>query len=124
MGMRMSSPIGSPNGLLGDNGTIGHEYFEGFSLTDMAYWNQENTHGSTTVLNDGVMISNTSIHLEFHREEHELFMWHCRLKQLEPTSPALPRVNGNNADFYVQNQQLCGIVTRYNDRPDWPYIKQ
>lgn len=122
--MRISSPTGSPNGLLGDNGTIGHEYFEGFSLTDMAYWNQENTHGSTTVLNDGVMISNTSIHSEFHREEHELFMWHCRLKQLEPTSPALPRVNGNNADFYVQNQQLCGIVTRYNDRPDWPYIKQ
>lgn len=109
IGSYRTSPTGWPNGLLGDNGTIEHEYFEGFSLTDMTHWNQENTHGSTVVLNDGVMISNSSIHPEFHRdlmvvsrEEHELFMWHCRLKQQEPTSPAFPQVNGNNADFCVQ----------------------
>ena len=109
IGSYRTSPTGWPNGLLGDNGTIGHEYFEGFSLTDMSHWNQKNTHGSTIVLNDGVMISNTSIHSEFHRdlmvmsrEEHELFMWHCRLKQQEPTSPPLPQANGNNADFDVQ----------------------
>ncbi|KAG0541262.1 hypothetical protein BDA96_02G001500 [Sorghum bicolor] len=108
IGSYRTSPTGWPNGLLGDNGTIGHEYFEGFSLTDMTHWNQENTHGSTIVLNDGVVISNTSIHSEFHRdlmvmsrEEQELFMWHCRSKQQEPTSPALPQVNGNDADFYV-----------------------
>ncbi|ONM50851.1 Transcription factor bHLH155 [Zea mays] len=108
IGSYRTIPTGWPNGLLGDNGTIGHEYFEGFSLTDMAHWNQENTHGSTIVVNDGAMLSNTSIHSEFHgdvmvmsREEHELFTWRCRLKQ-EPTSPALPQLNDNSADLYVQ----------------------
>uniref|UniRef100_A0A804Q6Y0 BHLH domain-containing protein n=1 Tax=Zea mays TaxID=4577 RepID=A0A804Q6Y0_MAIZE len=66
IGSYRTIPTGWPNGLLGDNGTIGHEYFEGFSLTDMAHWNQENTHGSTIVVNDGAMLSNTSIHSEFH----------------------------------------------------------
>lgn len=109
IGSYRTIPTGWPNGLLGDNCTIGHEYFEGFSLTDMAHWNQENTHGSTIVVNDGAMLSNTSIHSEFHgdlmvmsREEHELFTWRCRLKQQEPTSPALPQLNDNSADLYVQ----------------------
>ncbi|OEL17845.1 Transcription factor LHW, partial [Dichanthelium oligosanthes] len=102
-----TSPTGRPNGPLDGNGTMEYEYFNDFTLTDMAHGYQENTCGDGgTVPNDGVVISNSSIHSEFHRdlttmsrEEHELVMWHSRLKH---TSPASLQLNHNNADFYMQ----------------------
>ncbi|WVZ61419.1 hypothetical protein U9M48_011296 [Paspalum notatum var. saurae] len=108
VGSYRSSQTGWPNGLLDGNGTMEHEHFDGFTLTDMAHGYQENTHGCTFFLNDGVVTSNFSIHSEFHRdlmvmsrEEHELFVWHNRLKQQEPTSPALLQVNGST-NFYME----------------------
>ncbi|CAM0152512.1 unnamed protein product [Urochloa decumbens] len=102
-----TSTTGWPNELLDGNGTMEYEYFNGFTLTNLAHRYQEDTCGDgSTVLNDGVVISNSSIHSEFHRdlmtvsrEEHELFMWHSKLKH---TSSAPLQVNGNNADFYAQ----------------------
>ncbi|CAO1940089.1 unnamed protein product [Urochloa humidicola] len=102
-----TSPTGWPNGLLDGNGTMEYEYFNGFTLTDLGHGYQEDTCGDgSTVLNDGVVISNSSIHSEFHRdlmamsrEEHELFMGHSRL---EHTSSASLQVNSNNADLYAQ----------------------
>ncbi|RCU61474.1 hypothetical protein SETIT_J004700v2 [Setaria italica] len=107
IGSYRTSPTGPPNGLLDGNGTMEYEYFNGFTLTDMAHGYQENTCGDgSTVLNYGVVIPNSSTHSEFHRdlmemcrEEHELFMWHSRLKH---TSSAPLQMNGNNADFYVE----------------------
>jgi len=100
------SLTGGPDGLLGGNEIMKYEYSNGFTLTDMAHGYQENTCGDgSTVLNDGVVIS-SSIHSEFHRdlmamprEEHELFIWHSRLKH---TSPTPLQVNGDNADFCMQ----------------------
>ncbi|PUZ61712.1 hypothetical protein GQ55_4G299600 [Panicum hallii var. hallii] len=104
IGSYRTSPTGL-NGLLDGNGTMEYEHFNGFTL--MAHTGQEGICGDgCTVLNDGVVMSNSSIHSEFHRdlmamsrEEHELFMWYSRLKY---TSPAPLQVNGNNSNFYVQ----------------------
>jgi hypothetical protein len=107
LGAYRISPTARPNRLLGGNETMEYEYSNGFTLTDMAHGYQENTCGDgSTVLNNGVVISG-SIHSEFHRdlmamsrEEHELFIWHSRLKHT--TSPTPLQVNGNNADFCMQ----------------------
>ena len=101
------SLTGGPDGLLGGNEIMKYEYSNGFTLTDMAHGYQENTCGDgSTVLNDGVVIS-SSIDSEYHRdlmamsrEEHELFIWHTRLKHT--TSPTPFQVNGDNADFCMQ----------------------
>ncbi|XP_039793150.1 transcription factor EMB1444-like isoform X1 [Panicum virgatum] len=115
------SPTGRPDGLLGGNEIMKYEYSNGFTLTDMAHGYQENTCGDgstvlndcvdtcgdgSTVLNDGVVIS-SPIDSEYHRdlmamsrEEHELFIWHTRLKHT--TSPTPFQVNGDNADFCMQ----------------------
>jgi hypothetical protein len=106
IGSYRTIPTGPPNGLLDGNATMEYEYFNSFTLADMAYGYQENTCGDgRTVLND-VVISNSSTHSEFHRdimamcrEEHELFMWHSRLKH---TSSSPLQMDGNNADFYVE----------------------
>ncbi|CAM0151649.1 unnamed protein product [Urochloa decumbens] len=94
-----TSTTGWPNELLDGNGTMEYEYFNGFTLTNLAHRYQEDTCGDgSTVLNDGVVISNSSIHSEFHRdlmtvsrEEHELFMWHSHAMRLDELSvPEIP----------------------------------
>ncbi|CAL5077500.1 unnamed protein product [Urochloa decumbens] len=101
-----TSTTGWPNGLLDGNGTMEYEYFNGFTLTNLAHGYQEDTCGDGSTVLNGAVISNSLIHSEFHRdlmtmsrEEHELFMWHSRLKH---TSSAPLQVNGNSADFYAQ----------------------
>ncbi|KAF8698949.1 hypothetical protein HU200_034775 [Digitaria exilis] len=105
IGSYRTSPAGCLNGLLDGNGTMEYEHFNGFTL--MAHTCQEGTcSDGSTALSDGLVMSNSSIHSEFHRdlmavarEEHELLMWHTRLKY---TSPTPLQVNGNNTDFYLQ----------------------
>ncbi|VAH46763.1 unnamed protein product [Triticum turgidum subsp. durum] len=78
-----------------------------FILAYMAQEYQEHTCGSTVVLNDDVVTSNSSIHSKMHkdleaipREDLESFMWHGRLKQQESTSHSLLQANGNKAYSY------------------------
>ncbi|KAF7016068.1 hypothetical protein CFC21_029760 [Triticum aestivum] len=78
-----------------------------FILAYMAQEYQEHTCGSTTVLNDDVVTSNSSIHSKMHKdleaipkEDLESFMWHGRLKQQESTSHSLLQANGNKAYSY------------------------
>lgn len=78
-----------------------------FILAYMAQEYQEHTCGSTIVLNDNVVTSNSSIHSKMHkdleaipREDLESFMWHGRLKQQESTSHSLLQANGNKAYSY------------------------
>ncbi|KAF8695524.1 hypothetical protein HU200_037368 [Digitaria exilis] len=106
IGSYKTSPTGCLNGLLDGNGTMEYEHFNG---TRMAHTCQEGTCcDGSTALSDGVVMSSSSIHSEFHRdlmamarEEHELLMWHTRLKY---TSPTPLQVNGNNTDFYFYLQ--------------------
>lgn len=105
IGYYRSSPTGRLNGLLDGNGMMQYEHFNGFTL--MAHTCQEGTGSNgSNAPSDGVVMSNSSIRSEFHRdlmamsrEEHELFMRHSMLKY---TSPAPLQVNGNSTDFYVQ----------------------
>jgi hypothetical protein len=90
------------------NGPLDYEKFNGFPLTNIAHGYQERTHGCTIVPNNDVMISNSSIHSEFHkdleampREENELLMWHSMFKQ-QDTRHTLCELNGNSADFFLQ----------------------
>ncbi|VAH30771.1 unnamed protein product [Triticum turgidum subsp. durum] len=78
-----------------------------FILAYMAQEYQEHTCGSTLVLNDDVVTSDSSIHSKMHkdleaipREDIESFMWHGRLKQQESTSHSLLQANGNKAYSY------------------------
>lgn len=90
------------------NGLLDYENLDGFSLTDIAYGYQEHTHISTTLQNNDFVISNSSIHSEFHKdleavcsEEHELLMRHSRFNQ-QDRNHTLLQVNGNSADFCLQ----------------------
>ncbi|CAM0905149.1 unnamed protein product [Alopecurus aequalis] len=84
-----------------------YDSIDGFTLTYMAQGYQENTHGSTIVLNDSVVTSNSLVHSKLHkdveamsREDVENFMWHSRLKHQESTSHSLHQANGNKTYFY------------------------
>uniref|UniRef100_A0ACD5UND3 Uncharacterized protein n=1 Tax=Avena sativa TaxID=4498 RepID=A0ACD5UND3_AVESA len=79
----------------------------GFTLTYMAREYSENTHGSTIVLNDDVVTSNSLVHSKLHKdvgampsEDLENFMWHSRSKHQESTSHSLLQANGNKTYFY------------------------
>ncbi|KAI5012808.1 hypothetical protein ZWY2020_025074 [Hordeum vulgare] len=78
-----------------------------FILAYMAQEYQEHACGSTIVLDDDVVTSNSSIHSKMHkdleaipREDLESFMWHGRLKQQESTNHSLLQANGNKVYSY------------------------
>lgn len=84
-----------------------YDNIDTFTLTYMAQEYQENTHGSTIVLNDDAVTPNSLVHSKLHkdvevmpREDLENFMWHSRLKHQESTSHSLLQANGNRTYFY------------------------
>ncbi|TVU40113.1 hypothetical protein EJB05_13563, partial [Eragrostis curvula] len=90
------------------NELLDYENFDGFTLTDLTDVYQEHTHGSTIVLNNDVVISNSSIYSEFHndfevmsREGQELLM--CHFKQ-QDANQSLLQVDGNSVNFCLQHE--------------------
>uniref|UniRef100_A0ACD5U8Y0 Uncharacterized protein n=1 Tax=Avena sativa TaxID=4498 RepID=A0ACD5U8Y0_AVESA len=84
-----------------------YDNIDGFTLTYMAREYSENTHGSTIVLNDDVVTSNSLVHSKLHKdveampsEDLENLMWHTRSKHQESTSHSLLQANGNKTYFF------------------------
>ncbi|KAM0927768.1 hypothetical protein ACQ4PT_002671 [Festuca glaucescens] len=96
-----------------------YDNIDGFTLTYMAQEYQENTHGTTIVLNDDFVTSNSLVHSKLHkdseampREDLENFMWHSRSKHQESTSHSLLQANGNRTCFYshLENNEYAEFL--------------
>jgi hypothetical protein len=83
-----------------------YDNIDGFTLTYMAQEYQENTHGTTIVLNDDFGTSNYLVHSKLHKDVEAIpredleNMWHSRSKHQESTSHSLLQANGNKTCFY------------------------
>nr|XP_051216515.1 transcription factor EMB1444-like isoform X2 [Lolium perenne] len=92
---------------------------DGFTLAYMAQEYQENTHGTTTVLNDDFVTSNSLVHSKLHkdveampREDLENFVWHSRSKHQEFTSHSLLQANESRTCFYshLENNEYAEFL--------------